>query len=179
MSQVDVDSLLPPGTVLAGKYEVARVLGRGGMGVVVEARHLRMKRDVALKILLPALRAQRDVVARFEREARAAAQLQDKHVARVLDVDTLPDGSPFMVMELLRGKDLGEYLAERGKLPYREAVGYLVEACAGMVDAHRARDRAPRSQAQQPVPRSAGRARGAQDPRLRDLEDHRRGRARR
>ncbi|APR76592.1 Serine/threonine-protein kinase pkn3 [Minicystis rosea] len=138
MNDLDIDSLLPKGTVLSGKYEVARVLGRGGMGVVVEARHLKMKRDVALKILLPALRSQHDVVARFEREARAAAQLQDKHVARVLDVDTLPDGSPFMVMELLRGRDLGEHLAERGKLPYREAVGYLLEACTGMVEAHRA-----------------------------------------
>src|SRR3954454_828751 len=114
---LDLATLLPSGTVLGGKYEALRVLGRGGMGAVVEARHLRMKRDVALKILLPALRTQRDVVARFEREARAASQLSDAHVVRVLDVDALPDGSPFMVMELLRGKDLGEHLAERGKLP--------------------------------------------------------------
>jgi len=135
---VDIEALLPPGTVLCGKYEVARVLGRGGMGVVVAARHLRMSRDVALKILLPALRSQPDIVARFEREGRAAAQIQGDHVARVLDVDALPDGSPFMVMELLRGNDLAEILAARGKLPHPEAVGYLLEACAGMVEAHRA-----------------------------------------
>ncbi|MFT3773308.1 MAG: serine/threonine-protein kinase [Minicystis sp.] len=135
---VDIDALLPKGTLLSGKYEVVRVIGRGGMGVVVEARHLRMARNVAIKILLPAQRAQRDVVTRFEREARAAAQIKDEHVARVLDVDTLPDGSPFIVMELLRGKDLQEILTDRGKLPYREAAGFVMQACAGMVDAHRA-----------------------------------------
>jgi serine/threonine-protein kinase len=134
----DLATLLPPGAVVAGKYEVMRVLGQGGMGLVLEARHLRMNRGVALKVLLPAFRTQHEVVARFEREARAAAQLRDVHVARVLDVDALEDGSPFMVMELLRGEDLAACLARRGKLPYREAVGYLLEACAGMLDAHRA-----------------------------------------
>jgi serine/threonine-protein kinase len=139
MSDVsDLESILPPGTVLCGKYEIVRMLGRGGMGVVAQARHLRMDRDVALKILLPAFREQPEVVARFEREARAASQLANPHVTRVLDVDTLPDGSPFMVMELLRGRDLGQILAAQGKLPYRAAVGYVLEACAGMVDAHRA-----------------------------------------
>jgi eukaryotic-like serine/threonine-protein kinase len=134
----DLEGLPPPGSVIAGKYEVARVLGRGGMGVVVQARHLRMERDVALKILLPALRAQPEVVARFEREGRAAAQLRDVHVTRVLDVDTLEDGTPFIVMELLRGNDLSDILAARGKLPVRDAVGYLLEACAAMAEAHRA-----------------------------------------
>ncbi len=139
MSDVnDLESLLPPGTVLCNKYEIVRMLGRGGMGVVAQAKHLRMNRDVALKILLPAFRDQPEVVARFEREARAASQLANPHVTRVLDVDTLPDGSPFMVMEMLRGRDLGQILAAHGKLPYREAVGYVLEACAGMVDAHRA-----------------------------------------
>ncbi len=133
-----LQGLPPPGSVLGGKYEIGRVLGRGGMGLVVQARHLRMDRDVALKILLPALRSQPDVVARFEREGRAAAQLQDVHVARVLDVDTLPDGSPFMVMELLRGEDLADILTRRGKLPFRDAVGYVLEACAAMAEAHRA-----------------------------------------
>src|SRR4051812_23939423 len=133
-----MESVLPPGTVLSGKYQVVRVIGRGGMGLVLEARHLKMQRDVALKILLPDFRRQPDVVARFEREARAASQLQDVHVTRVLDVDTLPDGSPFMVMELLRGNDLAHVLNKVGKLPYRKAVGFLLEACEGMIDAHRA-----------------------------------------
>ena len=137
-ADIDADLNLPPGAVVGGKYEIVRVLGRGGMGVVVEARHLRMKRDVALKVLLPSLRAQPEIVARFEREGRSAAQLTSPHVARVLDVDTLVDGTPFIVMELLRGKDLNDLLTERGPLPYREAVGYLIEACEGMVDAHRA-----------------------------------------
>ena len=132
-----LDGLPALGAVICGKYEVVRVLGRGGMGVVVQARHLRMEKDVALKILLPALREQPEVVARFEREGRAAAQLQDVHVARVLDVDTLEDGLPFIVMELLRGEDLADILQKRGPLPARDAVGYLLEACSAMAEAHR------------------------------------------
>ena len=134
----DIDDLLPNGSTLAGKYLIAEVLGQGGMGVVVAARHLRLQRDVALKVLLPALRTDPDVVARFEREGRSASQLLNRHVARVLDVDALPDGTPFIVMERLRGKDLNDVLVDRGPLPYREAVGYLLEACAGMVAAHKA-----------------------------------------
>jgi eukaryotic-like serine/threonine-protein kinase len=134
----DLDQLLPRGTTLGGKYLIGEVLGQGGMGVVVAARHLRLQRDVALKVLLPSLRADPDVVARFEREGRSASQLLNRHVARVLDVDALPDGTPFIVMERLRGRDLNDVLIDRGPLPYREAVGYLLEACAGMVDAHKA-----------------------------------------
>jgi serine/threonine-protein kinase len=133
----DLEDLPAPGSLISGKYEVVRLLGRGGMGVVVQARHLRMEKDVALKILLPALRDQPEVVARFEREGRAAAQLQGEHVARVLDVDTLDDGSPFIAMELLRGKDLADILHERGQLTARDAVGYVLEACSAMADAHR------------------------------------------
>jgi serine/threonine-protein kinase len=132
------DGLPAPGALLAGKYEVARVLGRGGMGVVVQARHLRMEKDVALKILLPALRDQPEIVARFEREGRAAAQLHGAHVAQVLDVDTLEDGLPFIVMELLLGEDLAEVLHQRGPLPVRDAVGYVLEVCSAMAEAHRA-----------------------------------------
>jgi serine/threonine-protein kinase len=108
------------------------------MGMVLEAKHLRMNRGVAIKVLLPAHRTHEEAVTRFEREARAAAQLRDPHVARVLDVDALADGSPFMVMELLRGEDLAARLARHKQLPWREAVGFLLEACAGMLEAHRA-----------------------------------------
>jgi serine/threonine-protein kinase len=108
------------------------------MGVVYEATHLRLRQRVALKVLLPDLLARPDVVARFEREARAALSLSGEHVARVLDVDTLPDGLPYMVMEYLEGRDLAQELATRGPLPAHEAVGYVLEACAAMTIAHRA-----------------------------------------
>jgi serine/threonine-protein kinase len=133
----DPDRDLPvPGMVLAGKYRVERQLGIGGMGVVVEAHHLRLDKRVALKLLLPSCRADDAVTARFEREARAAVRLTSPHVARILDVDTLEDGSPFLVMELLTGKGLDEELARRVRLPAAEAVAIILDVCSAMAEAH-------------------------------------------
>lgn len=133
----DPDGAPSPGEVIAGKYSVIRVLGRGGMGVVVEAQHLKLGQRVAIKLLLPSIRSMADITARFEREARAIARLKGSHVAHVSDVDTLPDGSPFMVMELMHGREVGDELTERQRIPYREAVGYILQACAAMAEAHR------------------------------------------
>jgi eukaryotic-like serine/threonine-protein kinase len=123
---------VPEGTVLQGKYQVGRLLGRGGMGVVVAARHLLLDTDVALKFLLT---TEPDVVERFSREARAAARIQSEHVGRVLDVGALPDGSPFMVMEYLAGEDLSRVL-ERGAISVTDAVDYLLQACEAIAEAH-------------------------------------------
>jgi serine/threonine protein kinase len=111
-AQADIN----PGTVLAGKYRVERVLGRGGMGVVVEARHISLDDRVALKFLLPEYAVHPDASKRFLREARAAVKIKGPHVARVSDVGTLEDGSPYMVMEYLEGEDASQLLA-RGTLP--------------------------------------------------------------
>src|ERR1019366_4301254 len=105
------------GAVLAGKYRVERVLGVGGMGVVVAARHLDLDYKVAIKFLLPALFDDHESVARFAREARAAVKITSEHVARVLDVGTLENGAPYMVMEFLEGEDLSGWLRSRGPLP--------------------------------------------------------------
>ena len=137
MTDRDLADVPEPGTVLAGKYEVVGVLGKGGMGVVIEARHLRLNQNVALKLLLPSGHALGETVTRFEREARAAARLQSPHVVRILDVDVLPNGCPFMVMERLRGRELADEIKERGQLPVVEAVGYVLQACAAMAVAHR------------------------------------------
>ena len=131
------DGTPAPGTVLAGKYVVESVLGQGGMGIVLQARHQRTEQAVAIKILRPEARVMPDVTARFEREARAAARIQGPHVCRVYDVDNLPDGSPMMVMELLQGWDLGQELAIRGPLPYPEAVSHVLAACEALAQAHR------------------------------------------
>src|SRR5882724_6223144 len=96
------------GQVLAGKYRVERVLGRGGMGVVVAAHHLILDETVAVKFLLPETLSNVEAVARFEREARAAVKIKSEHVARVTDVGALETGAPYMVMELLRGQDLSQ-----------------------------------------------------------------------
>src|SRR5512134_2024138 len=118
-----------PGDVLAGKYSVDRVIGSGGMGVVVVAVHVDLYERVALKFLLPEAVQSQEVVARFAREARAAFKLKSEHVARVIDVGSLESGAPFMVMEFLEGSDLDGVTEARGALPIPEAVEYILQAC--------------------------------------------------
>src|SRR5258707_11009177 len=117
------------GEILAGKYRVERVLGIGGMGVVVAAHHLALDKRVAIKFLLPEATTSAEVVARFAREARAAVKIESEHVARVIDVGALESGSPYMVMEYLVGSDLAQRVSEHGALPIEEAVDYLLQAC--------------------------------------------------
>jgi serine/threonine-protein kinase len=124
------------GEILAGKYRVERVLGVGGMGVVVAARHIELDSRVALKFLLPSLLHNREAVTRFARESRAAVKIQSEHVARVLDVGTLHNGAPYMVMEYLEGGDLSAWLQERGPLPVEQAVDFVLQASVAVADAH-------------------------------------------
>jgi serine/threonine-protein kinase len=124
------------GDVLAGKYRVDRVLGVGGMGVVVAAHHLHLDEHVAIKFLLPTALANAEAVARFDREARAAVKIKSEHVARVIDVGKLENGAPYMVMEYLEGRDLSAWLAERGPLPVEQAVDFVLQACEAIAEAH-------------------------------------------
>ncbi len=124
------------GDVLAGKYRVERVLGVGGMGVVVAAHHLQLDQRVALKFLLPGALCNAEAVARFSREARAAVRIKSEHVARVTDVGTLPNGAPYMVMEYLEGGDLSAWLAERGPLTVEQAVEFVLQTCIAIAEAH-------------------------------------------
>jgi serine/threonine-protein kinase len=140
---MNVGDSLPPGSipvangdVLAGKYRVDRILGVGGMGVVVAATHLQLDQKVALKFMLPLGLAQPELVERFSREARAAVRLKSDHVARVLDVGTLESGSPYMVMEYLDGSDLGALVEGQGPLPVYAAVDYVLQACDAVAEAH-------------------------------------------
>jgi serine/threonine-protein kinase len=134
---------LPPGSIpvrcgeiLAGKYRIDRVLGIGGMGVVVAATHLQLDQRVALKFMLPEAQRLPLLLERFAREARAAVRLQSEHVARVLDVGTLDSGSPYMVMEYLDGSDLGSIVETRGALPVETAVDFVLQACDAVAEAH-------------------------------------------
>ncbi len=131
-----VTTPVSPGDVIAGKYRVERVLGAGGMGVVVEARHLQLYTKVAIKFLLPTNLEKRDAMARFAREARAAARLKSEHVARVLDVGTLESGAPYMVMEYLVGSELSTWLRQRGALPVEDAVEILLQIAEALAEAH-------------------------------------------
>ena len=130
---------LPPparlGEVL-DKYRLERIVATGGMGVVVEATHLHLHQRVAIKFMSPLLAGDPSVVERFLQEARAAARLRSEHVARVFDVDTLPAGTPYIVMEFLEGEDMGAMLARRGWFPPSEAVECVLQACEAIAEAH-------------------------------------------
>lgn len=125
-----------PGSLFAGKYRVEKILGQGGMGMVLAARHLGLDEPVAIKVLLPAMMQVPGMVERFTREARASAKIKNDHVVRVTDVDALPSGVPYMVMERLDGTDLSEHRKSAGPLPITDAVRYLLETCSAINEAH-------------------------------------------
>jgi serine/threonine-protein kinase len=133
------ESYVTPGTILLGKYKIEKLLGMGAMGVVVLATHLDLKQRVAMKFMLPGKTANPERHERFLREAQIASRLTTVHVARVIDVGTMPDGgAPYMVMEYLQGSDLSAVLTERGQLPILEATGYLLQVCEAVGEAHAA-----------------------------------------
>ena len=124
------------GQILAGKFRIERVLGQGGMGVVVAATHLQLDERVALKFLLPDALVNPEAVERFAREARAAVKIKSEHVARVSDVGTLESGSPYMVMEYLHGEDLAAWVRRNGAMAVPEAIEFLLQACEAIAEAH-------------------------------------------
>jgi serine/threonine-protein kinase len=124
------------GDVIDGKYRITGVVGAGGMGVVVEAAHVSLGRKVAIKLLRSQLLQNAVVVARFEREAKAAVVLRSEHVARVIDVGRLPGGEPFMVMELLEGSNLDDLVERDGPLAPEVAADYVLQACEAIAEAH-------------------------------------------
>jgi serine/threonine protein kinase len=126
------------GDLLAGKYRVERVLGAGGMGVVVAARHVELDQLVAIKFVRDDAIASEDAVQRFLREARAAVKLKSEHVARVLDVGKLESGAPYMVMEFLEGSDLGKILSDHGPAAVDSAADWILQACEAVAEAHAA-----------------------------------------
>jgi serine/threonine-protein kinase len=132
------DAPVRPGDILASKYRVEHVLGAGNMGVVVAARHTTLGQVVALKFMLAGMAAHPAQRERFLREARAAVRLKSQHVARVLDLGTLENDAPYIVMEFLEGQDLDARLKARGPLPFDEAVEYVLQACEAVGEAHAA-----------------------------------------
>ena len=121
------------GQIVAGKYRIDGLMGSGGMGVVVAATHLELDQRVAIKFLRD---LSDDAIARFQREARLLVRLKSSHVARVFDVGTLDDATPYIVMEHLDGEDLATLISARQKLPVGEAVGYVLQACEAVAEAH-------------------------------------------
>ena len=124
------------GVVVNGKYLVGNVIGEGGVGIVYEAQNLELDEKVALKCLRPEVLVDTAMVARFAREAKAAASIKSEYVATVHDVGTMQDGAPYMVMELLDGKDLGAVVQERGVLGPRASTEYALHVCEALAVAH-------------------------------------------
>ncbi|MEP7123805.1 MAG: serine/threonine-protein kinase [Byssovorax sp.] len=124
------------GDVVAEKYLIERVLGKGGMGIVYVAKHLQLGERLAIKFLKKKTLENEELVARFLREGRTAARLRSEHTARVRDVGTMPDGAPYLVMEYLDGRDFDAVLVEHGPLSPTVAVKYVLQACEALAEAH-------------------------------------------
>jgi eukaryotic-like serine/threonine-protein kinase len=125
------------GRTVAGKYKVLRVIGRGGMGAVYEAENLGIGKKVALKFVDAEFAKDEQVVSRFAREARVASSIESAHIVTVFDAGT-EDGQPYLVMELLRGEDLGTRLRRLGRLPVSDAMHILAQVLRGLARAHQA-----------------------------------------
>ena len=128
--------LLSQGDLIDGKYRVERVLGAGAMGSVVAAYHTLLDLDVAVKVLSSELLRHEKSVERFMREARAVARLKSEHVARVMDVGTLDNGQPYIVMELLEGEDLDRMLRRIGPFTAERTVDFALQALEALAHAH-------------------------------------------
>ncbi|MCY1076901.1 serine/threonine-protein kinase [Archangium lansingense] len=126
------------GAVLRDTYEITSLLGKGGMGAVFLARHRRLPgKQVAVKVLHNSASLNPELYARFRREAEIASQLGHPNIVEVLDFDTLQDGTPFLVMEYLRGESLEQRLS-RGPLPVDAALSITRQVCSALQAAHRA-----------------------------------------
>ncbi|MES1182368.1 MAG: serine/threonine-protein kinase [Myxococcales bacterium] len=134
MTQPGANALV--GHVLGEKFFVRRQIGSGGMGAVYEAEHLVTKRVGALKLLHATRASVKEVVARFVREASAAAYIENPHIVVTYDAGNLPSGEPYLFMELLRGRPLSALIEERGKLPFDEARALVVQAADALAAAH-------------------------------------------
>ncbi len=127
---------LVPGTRLAGRYQIGRLVGGGGMSQVYVGRHETIQRPVAIKVLTRTWCDQPDVVARFLHEARASSRVQHENIVEVTDFGEDDSGRPFMVMEYLDGEDLGETLIREGPFTWERARPMLLQLLAALQAAH-------------------------------------------
>jgi serine/threonine-protein kinase len=128
---------LQAGTVIAGKFRLNNMIGRGGMGSVWNATHLALDTSCAVKFIEGEFAQHPEAHARFEREAKAAAMLRSAHVVTILDHGVC-DGMPYIAMELLEGEDLGKRIAERSKLAPSEVQSVVGQVCRALGKAHQA-----------------------------------------
>ncbi len=134
-SSVPADGRFAPGTILAGRYQIVGLLGKGGMGEVYRANDLVLGQPVALKFLPEAMSGSPDMLARFHGEVRIARQVSHPNVCRVYDIAEA-DGLLFLSMEYVDGEDLGSLLRRIGRLPSDKATEFARKICAGLAAAH-------------------------------------------
>ncbi len=128
------DSLI--GTTVAGRYEVIREIGKGGMGAIYEVRHKKLKRLFAMKVLSAKLQRNSEALTRFQREADIIAKLRHPNVVEVIDIDSLADDSPCMIMELLTGEDLATRIKRSGPLPWSMLAQIADQVLSALAAAH-------------------------------------------
>jgi serine/threonine-protein kinase len=127
---------LQPGAVLADTYRVVRFIGRGGMGEVYEAAHARLAGRYAIKALLREFAELPEALERFRREAQVTSSLRHPNIVQVVDFNQLPDGTPYLVIEFLAGRDLGATLEKAGRLSIGEALAILEQVASALTAAH-------------------------------------------
>lgn len=125
------------GKTIAGRYVLRGLLGHGGMGAVYEAEHVGIGKRAAIKFVDPEFATDEQVVARFAREARAMSAIESAHIVTVFDAGS-EDGRPYLVMELLRGEDLGQRLRRTQRVPLGEAMHVVAQVLKGLARAHEA-----------------------------------------
>ncbi len=126
----------PPNTVIAGKYRLGARIGSGGMGAVYEAEQVELRKRVAIKLVAPEHGAKPEVLGRFRRESRAASRAESEHIVQVFDCGHDEEHGYFLVMEYLRGEDLGSRLRREGRLPLPLALSIAMQAARGLAKAH-------------------------------------------
>ena len=121
---------------IAGRYEIMGPIGKGAMGQVYKARDTMLDRDVALKVMVAQIADDPELKARFEREAKAVARMTHPNVVNVYDRGEQPDGSPWIVMELLKGEDLQKRVRQTPPLTLEDKVGIIGQVLKGLGHAH-------------------------------------------
>src|SRR5207237_984929 len=119
-----------------GSYKLVRKLGQGGMGVVYLGQHTLLGRRAAIKVLLPALSAQPDVVNRFFNEARAVTSVSDPGIVQLFDFGYHSDGSAYIIMEYLEGETLDRRLERLGRFPADESLRLCRQLASSLASAH-------------------------------------------
>lgn len=130
-------TLPPPGTILADRYQLLEPIGEGGMSTVYLAEHIAIGRKLAVKVLVPEFRDNKDLVDRFLQEARAVSLIRHEHIVDITDIGRTAEGLAFLAMEYLEGEDLSTTLLREGRLPWMRLRRMVLQICRALHAAHR------------------------------------------